>query len=31
MATKKTNKKTAKNVSEIIESEETEVVKEEKQ
>ena len=31
MATKKTNKKTAKNVSEIIESEETEVAKEEKQ
>lgn len=31
MAAKKTNKKTTKNVSEIIESEETEVVKEEKQ
>ena len=31
MATKKTNKKTSKNVSEIIESEETEVAKEEKQ
>ena len=31
MAAKKTNKKTTKNVSEIIESEETEVAKEEKQ